>query len=89
VVSKEHFFDFFRKKPMKIIWITQQMCLRLRNLTGIYTEVWETLTELAGQENQNYEEDLAWAKLEHFRESQLYSSLYDMSATGEWMHKHL
>ena len=88
VVSKEHFFNFFRKNPMKIIWIIQQMCLRLRNLTGIYTEVWKTLTELAAQEDQNHE-DLAWAKLEHFRESQLYSSMYDMSASGDWMHNYL
>ena len=33
-IGKENFFQFFQKNPMKIIWIIQQMCLRLRNLTG-------------------------------------------------------
>lgn len=89
MIRKEHFFSFFQKKPMKIIWIIQQMSLRLRNLTGLYIEVWKTLTELAAQENQNGEDDMLWAKLEHFRESKLYSSMYDMSAPGEWMHNYL
>lgn len=85
-IGKENFFQFFQKNPMKIIWIIHQMCLRLRNLTGIYNDVCKTLTELSDQENQDQEENMAWAKLEHFRESQLYASMYDVSSSADWMH---
>ena len=89
MIRKEHFFHFFRKNPMKIIWIIQQMCLRLRNLTGLYAEVWKTLTELAEQVDQNHEEDMSWAKLEHFRESRLFASMYNISSSANWMYDYL
>ena len=81
--------SFFQKKPMNVLRILQQMCRRLRDLTETYLQVCKTLEELTSTERNSEEENLAWAKLEHFRESQLYASMYDMSASMEWMHDYL
>lgn len=86
VIGKGHFLHFFRKEPEKVMQIMKQMCYRLRDLSDTYVEVCKTIKELAGSVNKAYEEDVAWMKLEYFRESQLYSKMYEISCSADWLH---
>ena len=84
VIGKEHFMSFFQNKPLSVLRILQQMCRRLRDLTETYLQVCRALQELPSPEQKNFDEDLAWAKLEYFHESHLYASMYDVSSSAGW-----
>lgn len=85
MVRREHFAQFFQKKPMKAVQILQQMCGRLRDLTKTYLQVCKTLEELPPPEQGEFEDDLAWTKLEYLCETDLYSSMYDVSSCTDWL----
>lgn len=76
VVKAENFMEFFQNKPMKILQILEQMCVRLRDLTETYLQACKTLEELPLMEENNHE---AMAKLEQNLQMQLSASMYDIS----------
>ena len=89
VVKPENFMQFFRDKPSKMLQILQQMCIQMRDLTQTYLQVCKTLEELPPVKESDIWEEEFIAKLEHFRESQLYSSVYDISCTANWLYDRL
>ena len=88
VVRAEQFMEFFQEKPAKVLLIMQQMCMQLRDLTKIYLQVCETLAQLPVAEEKESREEEVWARLEHIRQSQLGTSVYDVSACADWFYEH-
>ena len=80
VVKPENFQGFFQNKPIKVLQILQQMCMRLRDLTKTYLQVCKTLEEMISPEEKDFQEDEAFAKLELIRQSNLCASVYDVLA---------
>ena len=88
VVKPENFMHFFQNKPMKILQILQQMCMQLRDLTKTYLQVCKTLEELPPVGEQDFQEDVVLAKLEHIRQTQLCASMYDISCNRDFWYDH-
>lgn len=88
VVKPENFMQFFQEKPAKVLQILQQMCIQLRDLTNIYLQVCETLNEMPAMEEDDFQEDLVLAKLEHIRQTQLCASMYDISCSRDCWYDH-
>lgn len=87
LVKPESFMQFFQDKPAKVLWILQQMCIQLRNLTNIYLEVCRTLQQLPAPESRDYSEDVVLAQLEQLRQSQLGMDMYDPYGRADWMYE--
>lgn len=79
VVKQEAFIQFFQDKPLKLLDILQQMCIRLRDLTKTYVQVCESLEETLSPKENDFQEEEILAKLENIRQSQLCASMYDVS----------
>ena len=88
VVKPEHFMQFFQTKPMKVLNILQHMCMRLRDLTKIYLQVCKTLEEISSSEEKDFQEEEAFSKLEYIYQSQLSTSVYDISLCREYWYDH-
>jgi CRP-like cAMP-binding protein len=88
VVKPEHFMQFFQTKPMKVLNILQHMCMRLRDLTKIYLQVCKTLEEISSVEEKDLQKEEAFAKLEYIHQSQLCTSMYDISFSGNCLYDH-
>lgn len=88
VVKPEHFMQFFLSNPVKVLRILRQMCIQLRNLTQIYLQVCRTLEELSSLEEKDFQLEEAFAKLEYIRQSQLCTSLYDISFCSDYWYDH-
>lgn len=88
VVKPEHFMQFFQTKPMKVLQILQHMCMRLRDLTKIYLQVCKTLEEISSSEEKDFQEEEAFSKLEYIYQSQLSTSVYDISLCREYWYDH-
>lgn len=88
VVKPEHFMQFFQTKPMKVLQILQHMCMRLRDLTKIYLQVCKTLEEISSSEEKDFQEEEAFSKLEYIYQSQLCTSVYDISLYREYWYDH-
>lgn len=88
VVKPENFMAFFRNKPVKILQILMQMCLRLRNLTGVYLEVCSTLEQMPAVDATHFREEETLAKLEQIRQTQLSAGLYDISFCRDCLYDH-
>lgn len=88
VVKPEHFMQFFRTKPAKVLQILQQMCMQLRNLTNIYLQVCKTLEEISSVEEKNNREEEAFAKLESIYQTQLCTSMYDIAFCSDYWYDH-
>ena len=89
VIRRENFMDFFRSKPMKVLRILQQMCIRLRNLTDTYLQVCRELEQLPNLEADDCYEDEVLARLEHIHQSHLASYMYDIPGCPEWIYDYL
>ena len=79
VVKPENFMAFFQNKPVKVLKILMQMCIQLRDLTKTYLQVCKTLEELPPVEENNSQEDEILARLEQNLQTQLSTSMYDVS----------
>ena len=87
-VKPEHFMQFFQTKPMKVLQILQQMCMQLRDLTPIYLQVCKTLEELSSLEEKDLQAEEAFAKLEYIQQTQLCTSMYDVSFCRDYWYDH-
>lgn len=79
VIKPENFMQFFQTKPVKILQILQQMCIRLRDLTKNYLQVCKTLEEALVVEDDTDQTDEALARMEHNLQVQLSACMYDVS----------
>lgn len=86
VVTLDRFVQFFQNKPMKVLEILQQMCVRLRDLTETYTKVCGSLEEMLSMKEEDYQEDEVQAKLENIRQTQYAASMYDCSTATAMMY---
>lgn len=89
VVKPENFMGFFQDKPVKILQILQQMCFRLRRLTGTYLQVCQELAEMTALEENDFPEGEVLAKLEHIRQTHLSVCLYDNTGFTDWVYDYL
>ena len=88
LVKPENFMQFFQDKPMKILQILQQMCIQLRDLTKTYLQVCKELEEIPAMDEKNFQEDEAFAKLEHIRQTQICASMYDIASCRDCWYNH-
>lgn len=89
VVKPENFMHFFRDKPEKVLQILQRMCTRLRKLTNTYLQVCQALEQMQCLEENDFREDAALAQLELIQQTQLCSSMYDVSFCTDYWYNHL
>lgn len=89
VVKPENFMHFFRDKTMKVLQILQRMCIRLRKLTNIYLQVCQELEQMQCLEENDFREDAVLTRLEHISQTQLCSSMYDISFCSDYWYDHL
>lgn len=79
VIKPENFMQFFRNKPVKILQILMQMCMRLRDLTNNYLQVCKILEDLLLMEEDDGQVDEELARMEHNLQMQISTSMYDTS----------
>lgn len=64
-VSRETFQEYFRKQPVKVVRIMQNMSKRIRTLTQEYMDVCKTITDM-DEQTENKEKTLAGRFLEQY-----------------------
>ena len=62
--------------------------MQLRDLTPIYLQVCKTLEELSSLEEKDLQAEEAFAKLEYIQQTQLCTSMYDVSFCRDYWYVH-